>query len=77
MPGRDGPGVFRDIRTDAATENIPIFIVTGVVDFRQLMYQKSVQAPEGFIRKPIDKDALLMNVRRILEKVGPAGEDRS
>ncbi|HEA70197.1 MAG TPA: response regulator [Desulfobacterales bacterium] len=68
MPGKSGVQVYRDIRSNAETAHIPVFIVTGVVEFRQLMYQKTVQAPEGFLRKPIDHDVFLMTVNRILEK---------
>jgi len=68
MPGKSGVQVYRDIRSNPETEDIPVFIVTGVVDFRQLMYQKSVQAPEGFLRKPIDNNVFLMTVNKILEK---------
>jgi hypothetical protein len=32
------------------------------------MYQKSVQAPEGFLRKPIDNNVFLMTVNKVLEK---------
>ena len=70
MPGKSGVQVYRDVRSNPETEDIPVFIVTGVVDFRQLMYQKSVQAPEGFLRKPIDNNVFLMTVNKILEKSG-------
>ncbi len=75
MSGKDGPGVFREIRTDPGTADIPIFVVTGQVDFRQLMYQKTVQSPEGFIRKPIDENTLLMSIRRILDKKNGAATE--
>lgn len=69
MPGKSGVQVYRDLRTDPATKDIPVFIITGVTDFRQLMYQKDVQAPEGFMNKPIDNDVLVMTVNKLLEKV--------
>jgi len=68
MPGKSGVQVFRELRSDDATGSIPVFIITGEVDFRQLMYQKTVQAPEGFLNKPINKDLFLMTVNKILEK---------
>jgi CheY-like chemotaxis protein len=68
MPGKSGIQVYRDIRSMPEIGNIPIFIITGVVDFRQLMYQKTVQAPDGFLNKPIDEDVLLLTVNKILEK---------
>jgi CheY-like chemotaxis protein len=68
MPGKSGVQVYRDLRLDEATGSIPVFIITGQVDFRKLMYQKTVQAPEGFLNKPIDKNLFLMTVNKILEK---------
>jgi len=68
MPGKSGVQVYRDIRSDPDISHIPICIITGVVEFRQLMYQKTVQAPEGFLRKPIDNDVFLATVNRVLEK---------
>ena len=68
MPGKSGVQVFRDLRSDPETGGIPVFIVTGVVEFRQLMYQKTAQAPDGFLRKPIDNDVFLATINRILEK---------
>jgi twitching motility two-component system response regulator PilH len=68
MPGKSGIQIYRDIRANDKMGSIPIFIVTGAVDFRQLMYQKTVQAPEGFLNKPIDKDTFLMTINKILEK---------
>jgi Fe-S oxidoreductase/ActR/RegA family two-component response regulator len=68
MPGKSGVKVFHDLREPgSATEMIPVFIVTGATDFRQLMYQKTVEAPEGFMKKPIDEDAFVMTVGRILQ----------
>jgi Fe-S oxidoreductase/ActR/RegA family two-component response regulator len=68
MPGKSGVKVFQTLR-DAASgvANVPVFIVTGVTDFRALMYQRTVQAPEGFMKKPIDEDVFVMTVGRILE----------
>lgn len=68
MPGKSGVQVYREIRSTPVISHIPICIVTGALEFRQLMYQKTVQAPEGFMRKPIDNDVFLTTVNRILEK---------
>ena len=68
MPGKSGVQVYRDLRLDDVTGSIPVFIITGQVDFRKLMYQKTVQAPEGFLNKPINKNLFLMTVNKILEK---------
>ncbi len=68
MPGKSGVQVYRELRDNPETAHIPVYIITGVVDFRQLMYQKEVKSPEGFMNKPIDNDVLIMTVNKILEK---------
>ena len=68
MPGKSGVQVYREIRSTPEIAHIPVFIITGAVEFRQLMYQKTVQAPDGFLNKPIDNDVFLATVNRILEK---------
>jgi Fe-S oxidoreductase/CheY-like chemotaxis protein len=68
MPGTSGVKVFYDLRAPgSSTEHVPVFIVTGVTDFRQLMYQKTVEAPEGFMKKPINEDVFVTTVGRVLE----------
>jgi FixJ family two-component response regulator len=68
MPGKSGVKVFHDLRDPAGgVADIPVFIVTGVTDFRQLMYQRTVEAPDGFMRKPINEDVFIMTVGRILD----------
>ena len=78
MPDMDGFEVTRGIKAAPATRNIPVFIVTGVIDFRQLMYQRTVEAPEGFMQKPINEDVFLMTVQRLTDHVRrskePAGQ---
>ncbi|UCG52880.1 MAG: response regulator [Candidatus Latescibacterota bacterium] len=68
MPGKSGVTVFHELRNTPTFEDIPIFIVTGVVDFRQLMYQKTVEAPEGFMQKPINPEVFLMTVDRLTDR---------
>jgi len=67
LPGRSGADLFARLREDAATASIPVVVVTGAVDFRTLMYQRRVPAPEGYLQKPIHHELLLLTVRRILE----------
>jgi Fe-S oxidoreductase/CheY-like chemotaxis protein len=67
MPGKSGVDVFTTLRRDPALRGIPVFIITGVVDFRRLMYYRQVLPPEGYMEKPIDPDVLLMTIRRLLE----------
>ena len=67
MPGKSGIAVFTELRQNPATREIPVFVVTGVMDFRKLIYHREVEPPEGFMEKPIDRDVLLMTVRKLLE----------
>nr|CAJ31188.1 Reductase, iron-sulfur binding subunit containing response regulator receiver [uncultured sulfate-reducing bacterium] len=67
MPGKSGVSVFNELRSTPGVDKIPVFIVTGDIDFRQLMYQRTVEAPEGFMQKPINEDVFLMTVDRLLE----------
>ena len=66
MPGRDGVTTFCDLRDDPQTESIPVCIVTGHPEFRRVIYERPVTAPEGFVCKPVDPDELVRTVRRIL-----------
>jgi Fe-S oxidoreductase/ActR/RegA family two-component response regulator len=68
MPGKSGISVFHELRNTPELSDIPVFIVTGVIDFRQLMYQRTVEAPEGFMQKPINEDVFLMTVERLTDK---------
>jgi CheY-like chemotaxis protein len=67
MPGKSGISVFHELRNTPELKNIPVFIVTGVIDFRQLMYQRTVEAPDGFMQKPINEDVFLMTVQRLTD----------
>lgn len=66
MPGRDGFSTFCDLRDDSETADIPVCIVTGHPEFRKVIYERPVRAPEGFVCKPVDADELVKTVRRIL-----------
>ena len=66
MPGKSGTEVFRQLRTDPETCNIPVMIITGVLEFRQFIYQRSIHPPEGYMEKPIDPLHLLREISRIL-----------
>jgi CheY-like chemotaxis protein len=52
MPGKSGVDVFTTLRRDPQRAGIPVFIITGVVDFRRLMYYREVQPPKGTWRSP-------------------------
>jgi two-component system, OmpR family, phosphate regulon response regulator PhoB len=67
MPGKDGIEAFTELRQDDATEAIPVCVVTGHPEFRKVLYERPVRAPEGYMNKPVDEADLVWNLRRILE----------
>lgn len=79
MPGKSGTEVFRQLRLDPSTKGIPVIIITGVMDFRQFIYQRQIEPPEGYMEKPIDAERLLMTINDILSqnKVDAAKQSKS
>ena len=69
MPGKSGVEVYTQLKLDPALRGIPVCIVTGRPEMRQLLYKQSVPPPEGYIDKPVDEERILRNVRKILETI--------
>lgn len=67
MPGRSGVEVFGELRADPDIGSVPVCVVTGHPEFRQVIYDRAVPPPEGFINKPVKESKLVDDVRRILE----------
>jgi Fe-S oxidoreductase/CheY-like chemotaxis protein len=67
MPGRSGIDVFTRLRSNRELATIPIIIVTGAVEFRELVYHRNVSPPDGYVEKPVKPELLLMSVRKVLE----------
>jgi len=67
MPGKSGIEVFEYLRADADLRGIPVCIITGKPELRELIYERSVPPPEGYVDKPISEESILRNVRKILE----------
>jgi len=68
MPGKSGVTVFKELRSDPDLSHVPVFIITGVHEFRQMLYSRSLLPPEGYMEKPIDPDLLIQNVNEILNR---------
>ena len=66
MPGKDGVEAFVELRKNPETEEIPVCVVTGHPEFRQVIYDRPVTPPEGFINKPCDPDHVVDTLHRIL-----------
>jgi CheY-like chemotaxis protein len=66
MPGKDGVEAFCELRETAGLDDIPVCVVTGHPEFRQVIYERPTRPPEGFVTKPVDADELVQTIRRIL-----------
>lgn len=67
MPGRSGIDVFTRLRSNRDLASIPVIIVTGAIEFRELVYHRNVPPPDGYVEKPVKPELLLMSVRKVLE----------
>jgi CheY-like chemotaxis protein len=67
MPGKDGVETFVELRKTRGTEEIPVCVVTGHPEFRQVIYGRSVPPPEGYLGKPVDEDKLVAYAHHIIE----------
>ena len=67
MPGRDGVETFAEMRKQVGIKEIPVCVVTGHPEFREVIYQRAVPPPEGYMDKPVDEEELVSNLKRILD----------
>jgi CheY-like chemotaxis protein len=63
MPEKGGLGMYKDLKQNEETRNIPVVIVTGVVrggDFQDRMIRQdgNLPPPDGYIEKPMNPDAV-------------------
>lgn len=74
LPGRNGLHIYHFLKTTEEYKNIPVVFVTGInpdmpgqLDSRKFIYENKLPKPEGYIEKPVDKDLLLMAIRKCLD----------
>jgi len=73
MPYMDGVAMYRQIKEDDKTKDIPIIFLTGVDSPRNVVECFSLEA-ENFMCKPINPKELTNQIRQILgEHFGSAG----
>ena len=65
MPGLDGRQVAKALKTDPATANIPIIMVTAQTD-REARLAGLEAGAEDFLTKPVDRAELWLRVRNLL-----------
>jgi Fe-S oxidoreductase/CheY-like chemotaxis protein len=68
MPGKDGVEAFVELRKTEETREIPVCVVTGHPEFRQVIYDRPVTPPEGYLGKPVDEDKLVAYAHHIIER---------
>lgn len=68
MPEQSGVAVYRKLKSDPDTKDIPVVVVTGLsAEFEQFISsRKQVPTPEGYVGKPVDHEELLRTVEAIL-----------
>jgi len=68
MPGRSGIEVLHQLAVHSrSSPGSPVIVVTGAIEFRELIYHRNVPPPDGYVEKPVKPDLLLMSVRKVLE----------
>ena len=70
MPNESGVRMFRDLQQDPETAGIPIVIITGISpDFKRFLEsRKQVHPPAAYFEKPIDRDEVVSQIRKILDE---------
>jgi CheY-like chemotaxis protein len=69
LPGLDGVALARQLKADPATREIPVLAMTA---YARLEHQERAMAAgcDGYLRKPIDTQALLQTVASHLGRSG-------
>ncbi|MEV6842746.1 response regulator [Actinoplanes sp. NPDC051411] len=62
LPGRDGRAFLAKVRTDPATAGIPVVLLTDSPVTEQILRGHNLPV-QGYVRKPVDFDALTEIVR--------------
>ncbi|MFH2205003.1 MAG: response regulator [Elusimicrobiota bacterium] len=74
MPEKSGIKAYRAFREDDSLKDIPIVVVTAVTGYANdpesfkkfISSRKKVPPPDGFIPKPIDRDALVKTIKDLI-----------
>jgi len=66
MPGISGVDVFKKIKNDEKTKDIPVLILTADTD--ALRWEKELKSCDKFIIKPFNNDELVNEVKKLLNK---------
>ena len=73
MPDKTGIKVYRELKKDDETKDIPVVMVTGLgredipqLDFKEWIKKRAIRPPEAYIEKPVNKERFLEVVREAI-----------
>lgn len=66
MPEMNGPEVLSKLREDPYLSRIPVIFLTGINDTEKIKHALSLK-PQGYLLKPINKDALLEKIHEVID----------
>ena len=74
MPGKSGIKLYRELKTNASLQKIPVLICSGIARRTFLrthavpskLGQESVPAPEAYMEKPVKPEALARMIGKLL-----------
>ena len=68
MPKETGQKFYRELCKDETFKNTPVIICSGVTRYKELFSRDyaTMPKPKAFVEKPIDKEALLAQVKEAL-----------
>ena len=77
MPKRSGVSIFRELRATPELKGVPVAIISGfspegsdmASGFKHLISDQRIEAPNGFLDKPVDRQALISLVRRLTSRL--------
>ncbi|BCU79240.1 response regulator transcription factor [Luteolibacter sp. LG18] len=73
LPGRDGYGVFKELRRDARTAQIPVIMLTARAQTEDRIQGLEAGA-DDYLTKPFSPKELLLRISAVLKRVdGPPG----
>jgi two-component system, OmpR family, phosphate regulon response regulator PhoB len=73
LPGRDGFGVFRELRRDARTASIPVIMLTARAQTEDRIQGLEIGA-DDYLTKPFSPKELLLRIQAVLKRSeGPPG----
>ncbi|MBW2263524.1 MAG: response regulator [Deltaproteobacteria bacterium] len=68
MPEKSGVRMYTEIKQDAALKSIPVIVITGIQGEIEkfLSTRRQVPPPDDFLAKPVDREALVEKVKKLI-----------